>query len=81
MMRVNDAERRRHDSHDHPAPLDECLRWLEAPDPAHLSSRGRYVTRDEAVTMIQALARDDRVAVDDLGGLETVPWNPGPGWA
>jgi hypothetical protein len=114
MMRVNDTERRRHDSDDHPATLDECLRWLDAlaptdgnylvfagrsdgvvqmrwegpgeprlwletPEPAHHRSRGRYVTRDEAATMIQALARDDRVAVDDLGGLETVSWNSGTG--
>ncbi|MFI7610791.1 hypothetical protein ACIBP6_06080 [Nonomuraea terrae] len=53
--------------------------WLETPEPAHHRSRGRYVTRDEAATMIQALAREDRVAVDDLGDLETVTWNPGTG--
>jgi hypothetical protein len=53
--------------------------WLETPEPAHRRSRGRYVTRDEAATMIQALAREDRVAVDDLGGLETVTWDPGAG--
>ncbi|WP_026411099.1 hypothetical protein [Actinomadura oligospora] len=109
MMRVNDRERRRSDADDHPASLDECLRWLDAlaptdgnhlvfsgrsdgvvqmrwegpgepklwletPEPAHLRSRGRHVTRDEAETMIRILAREDRVAVDDLGGLETVPW-------
>jgi hypothetical protein len=103
-MRVNDAGRRRYDSEDHPASLDECLRWLralgpvdgnflvfagrsggivqmmwqdapggprlwlETPDP----SRGRHVTLDEAERMITILARTDRVAVDDLGDLETV---------
>lgn len=51
--------------------------WLETPEPAHGRSRGRYVTRDEAATMIQTLARDDRVAVDDLGDLETVTWPGG----
>ncbi|TDD46783.1 hypothetical protein E1286_19790 [Nonomuraea terrae] len=53
--------------------------WLETPEPTHHRSRGRYVTRDEAATMIQALAREDRVAVDDLSNLETVTWNPGTG--
>jgi hypothetical protein len=53
--------------------------WLETPEPVHRRSRGRYVTRDEAATMIQALARDDRVAVDDLGDLETTTWDPGTG--
>lgn len=53
--------------------------WLETPEPAHHRSRGRYVTRDEAATMIQALAREDDVAVDDLGDLETVTWDPGTG--
>ncbi|RMI41599.1 hypothetical protein EBO15_22640 [Actinomadura harenae] len=109
MMRVRDAERRRDDDGDHPASLDECLRWLDAlaptdgnhlvltgrsdgvvqmrwegpgeprlwletPEPAHRHSRGRHVTRDEATAMIEALARDDRVAVDDLGDLETASW-------
>jgi hypothetical protein len=107
-MRVNDAGRRRYDSEDHPASLDECLRWLralgpvdgnflvfagrsggivqmmwqdapdgprlwlETPDPARGNSRGRHVTLDEAERMITILARTDRVAVDDLGDLETV---------
>lgn len=53
--------------------------WLETPEPAHHRSRGRYVTRAEASTMIQALARENRVAVDDLGDLETVAWSPGTG--
>jgi hypothetical protein len=114
MMCVNDSERRRHDRDDHPASLEECLRWLDAlaptdgnhlafagrsegvvqmrwqgpgeprlwletPEPAHHCSRGRYVTRDEAATVIGALAREDRVAVDDLDNLETVTWNPGTG--
>jgi hypothetical protein len=114
MMRVNDAERRRHDRDGHPTSLEECLRWLDAlaptdgnhlvfsgrsegvvqmrwqgpgeprlwletPEPARRRFRGRYVTRDEAATMIQALAREDRVAVDDLGDLETATWDPGTG--
>jgi hypothetical protein len=101
MIRVNDAERRRCDDDEHPASLDECLRWLtalaptdgnylvfvgrsggvvqmrwegpgeprlwlETPEVDHRRSRGRHVTRDEAATIIQSLARDDRVAVDDL---------------
>jgi hypothetical protein len=53
--------------------------WLETPEPAHRHSRGRYVTRDESAAMIQALAREDGVAVDDLGDLETVPWDSGTG--
>jgi hypothetical protein len=52
--------------------------WLETPEPSHGRSRGRHVTRDEAATMIKALARDDRVAVDDLGDLETKAWDPQP---
>jgi len=52
--------------------------WLETPEPSDGRSRGRHVTRDEAATMIKALARDDRVAVDDLGDLETKAWNPQP---
>ncbi|GAA2419997.1 hypothetical protein GCM10010191_33950 [Actinomadura vinacea] len=53
--------------------------WLETPEPAHRRSRGGYVTRDEAATMVRTLAREDRVAVDDLGDLETVTWDPGTG--
>ncbi|HEY3683283.1 MAG TPA: hypothetical protein VGL93_09605 [Streptosporangiaceae bacterium] len=49
--------------------------WLESPEPAHRRSRGRYVTPGEAAAMIEALAREDRVAVDDLGGLETSSWD------
>ncbi|MBO2449159.1 hypothetical protein J4573_18795 [Actinomadura barringtoniae] len=110
MMRVGDKERRRYDSDERPASLEECLRWLDAlaptdgnylvfvgrsegvvqmrwegpdkpklwletPEPAHRHSRGRYVTTDEAATMIRTLARENRVAVDDLGDLETTPWN------
>jgi hypothetical protein len=47
--------------------------WLETPEPEHRRSRGRHVTLDEAAQMITALAREDRVAVDDLGDLEHVP--------
>jgi hypothetical protein len=49
--------------------------WLEAPELAERRSRGRHVTRDEAATMVEALAREDRVAVDDLGDLDTVNWD------
>jgi hypothetical protein len=52
--------------------------WLETPEPSNGCSRGRYVTRDQAATMIQSLARDDRVAVDDLSDLETRVWDPQP---
>ncbi|HXT91588.1 MAG TPA: hypothetical protein VN714_20250 [Trebonia sp.] len=52
--------------------------WLETPEPSSGRSRGRHVTRDEAATVIQTLARDDRVAVDDLGNLETRAWEPQP---
>jgi hypothetical protein len=47
--------------------------WLETPEPEHRRSRGRHVTLDEAAQMITAHAREDRVAVDDLGDLEHVP--------
>jgi hypothetical protein len=32
------------------------------------------VTREEAAAMIQVLAHDDSVAVDDLGGLGITAW-------
>jgi hypothetical protein len=57
---------------------DEPRLWLETPELSHGRSRGRHVTRDEAATMIECLARDDRVAVDDLGELETIVWDPQP---
>ncbi len=46
--------------------------WLETPDPAASVSRGRLVTMEEAVRMLTILAREDRSAVEELGGLETV---------
>ncbi|GLY90962.1 hypothetical protein [Actinoallomurus iriomotensis] len=48
--------------------------WLETPELEHRRSRGRHVTLDEAERMITVLAREDRVAVDDLGDLEHVPF-------
>ncbi|WP_285493478.1 hypothetical protein [Actinomadura sp. NBRC 104425] len=48
--------------------------WLESPDPAARCSRGRHVTPDEADDLVTALAREDRVALDRLGEVETVPW-------
>ncbi|GLY78679.1 hypothetical protein [Actinoallomurus iriomotensis] len=48
--------------------------WLETPELEHGRSRGRHVTLDEAEQMITVLAREDRVAVDDLGDLEHVPF-------
>lgn len=43
--------------------------WLESPDSG--VSRGRYVDLDEAERMITILAREDRVAVAELGDLES----------
>ncbi|HEX5595136.1 MAG TPA: hypothetical protein VFX61_03800, partial [Micromonosporaceae bacterium] len=41
--------------------------WLESPDAATRVSRGRYVTLAEAEQVITILAREDRVAIGDLG--------------
>jgi hypothetical protein len=46
--------------------------WLETPEPERRRSRGRHVTLDEAERMVEILARDDRVAVDELGGLTEI---------
>ncbi|GAA4057333.1 DUF6891 domain-containing protein [Actinomadura miaoliensis] len=48
--------------------------WLESPDPAAGCSRGRHVTPDEADDLVAVLAREDRVALDRLGDVKTVPW-------
>lgn len=48
--------------------------WLETPDPATKQSRGRVVTLLEAASLLEILAREDRSAVDDLPGIETVDW-------
>ncbi|MFF5259330.1 DUF6891 domain-containing protein [Actinomadura viridis] len=48
--------------------------WLETPDPGARCSYGRWTTLDEAAAVVLALARDDRVTLGDLGGLETVTW-------
>ncbi|MET8867211.1 hypothetical protein ABZW11_30065 [Nonomuraea sp. NPDC004580] len=49
--------------------------WLEAPDQEARHSRGRHVTPDEADDLVTILAREDRVAIDRLGDLETHPWD------
>ncbi|MBB4930873.1 hypothetical protein F4561_001693 [Lipingzhangella halophila] len=45
--------------------------WLETPEPERRRWRGRHVALEEAERMITILAREDRVAVDELGDLET----------
>ncbi|MFC5752806.1 DUF6891 domain-containing protein [Actinomadura rugatobispora] len=49
--------------------------WLETPDPGARCSYGRWATLDEAAEVVRALAEDDRVALTDLGDLETVVWS------
>ncbi|BCJ47971.1 hypothetical protein GCM10010168_23300 [Actinoplanes ianthinogenes] len=49
--------------------------WLETPDPDTKQSLGRLVTVAEAATLLGVLAREDRSAVADLPGVETVPWD------
>ncbi|MEV4800458.1 hypothetical protein AB0K18_10625 [Nonomuraea sp. NPDC049421] len=49
--------------------------WLETPDQEARHSRGRHVTLDEADDLVTTLAREDRVAIDHLGNLETHPWD------
>ncbi|MEU4221798.1 hypothetical protein [Actinoplanes sp. NPDC026623] len=53
---------------------DDGLLWLETPDPATKRSLGRLVTVDEAAGLLAILAREDRSAVADLPGVETVAW-------
>lgn len=48
--------------------------WLESPDQAAGLSRGRHVTLAEAEQMITILAREDRVAIGDLGETREIPW-------
>ncbi|MEW2358246.1 hypothetical protein [Spirillospora sp. NPDC029432] len=48
--------------------------WLETPDPDAGCSYGRYATLDEAAEVVRVLAADDRIALTDLGELETVDW-------
>jgi hypothetical protein len=48
--------------------------WLESPDESAHLSRGRFTTLAGAERMITALAREDRVALEELGALETQPW-------
>ena len=49
--------------------------WLETPDTGARCSYGRWVSLDEAAEVVRALAADDRVALTDLGDLETVVWS------
>ncbi|GAA0368671.1 hypothetical protein NE235_04090 [Actinoallomurus spadix] len=49
--------------------------WLESPDAATRSSRGRHVTPAEAEEMIRVLADEDRADLTRLGGLEIRPWS------
>jgi hypothetical protein len=48
--------------------------WLETPDTGARCSYGRWVTLDQAARVVHALADDGRVALTDLGDLETVAW-------
>ncbi|WP_163511310.1 DUF6891 domain-containing protein [Fodinicola acaciae] len=48
--------------------------WLDSPDPTARVSRGRYATVAEVVRMVDVLAREDRVALHELGELEVRPW-------
>ncbi|WIN00660.1 hypothetical protein ACTOB_004379 [Actinoplanes oblitus] len=49
--------------------------WLETPDPATKQSRGRLVSVREATTLLEILAREDRSAVAELPGVETIAWD------
>ncbi|MFI7697835.1 DUF6891 domain-containing protein [Nonomuraea sp. NPDC049480] len=49
--------------------------WAETPDVAERCSHGRHVTVDEALALVTSIARDDRVALADLGKLQVVPWD------
>ncbi|MEU4421901.1 hypothetical protein AB0F81_14850 [Actinoplanes sp. NPDC024001] len=53
---------------------DDGRLWLESPDARSSRSLGRHVTVDEASRMVTILAREDRSAVAELGGLSTVSW-------
>jgi len=48
--------------------------WLETPDTGARCSYGRWASLDEAARVVRALADEDRVAITDLGDLETVVW-------
>lgn len=50
--------------------------WLESPDPAARVGRGRHATIAEVGQMIDILAREDRVALHELGALQTISWDP-----
>lgn len=48
--------------------------WMETPVPSEQLSRGRHVTLPEAEEMVRVLAQEGRVALRDLGELETTRW-------
>ncbi|WP_157963505.1 DUF6891 domain-containing protein [Actinocorallia populi] len=48
---------------------------LDSPDPENRCFRRRNVTMAEAEKMITILADEDRVAIDELGGLTIEPWS------
>ena len=48
--------------------------WIESPDQTASLSRGRHVTLAEADQVITILARQDRVAIGDLGETREIPW-------
>jgi hypothetical protein len=54
---------------------DDGRLWLETPDPATQQSRGLLVTVAEATALLEILAREDRSAVADLPGAQTVAWD------
>ncbi|MEV5748014.1 hypothetical protein AB0L00_09365 [Actinoallomurus sp. NPDC052308] len=51
--------------------------WLESPDVATRSSRGRHVTPAEAEDLIRVLAEEDRADLARLGDIEVRPWSTG----
>ncbi|MCP2337864.1 DUF6891 domain-containing protein [Actinomadura rupiterrae] len=48
--------------------------WAEHPDPAERVSLGRFVTVEEAIGMLRALAEEDRVTLTELGPVEREAW-------
>jgi hypothetical protein len=49
--------------------------WLESPDPSRRTTTGCHVELPDAERMITILADEDRVAVTDLPGTSTQPWD------
>ncbi|WP_157407226.1 hypothetical protein [Actinomadura atramentaria] len=54
---------------------DDGRLWLETPEPGARRAVGRYVEVEEAERMVEVLAREDRVAVAELGGLTEVSFD------